>query len=138
MTTLQLKGTSDQTSLDAGTPDFFSAEAGPLAESMALNTVDADPKLAMPVTGALTIDGTGGDDSLVVTATGTDGGAYSLNGGPAIAFGHITSLTFLGGSGNDNVTVHNPDGGLFAPTGGVFVHGGTQNGGAGDGLAIEG
>src|SRR5262245_66666414 len=126
MTALKLKETSDQASLDADTADFSSAGAGPLVESMAPNIVAADAKPvtpATPVSGALTIDGTGGDDSLVITATSTDSGSYSLNGGPAIAFSEATSVTFNGGNGNDNVTVHNPDGGLFAPTDGVFVHG---------------
>jgi hypothetical protein len=38
----------------------------------------------------LTIDGTGGDDTIVITATGTDSGSYSINGGPAIAFSGVT------------------------------------------------
>lgn len=90
------------------------------------------------VSGALAIDGTNGDDTLVINATGAVSGTYSLNGAAAVAFSGLTSLTFEGGKGNDQAIVHNPDGGLFAPTNGVFIHGGTQNGDPGDGLEILG
>ena len=88
--------------------------------------------------GAVVIAGTGGDDTVVITAATSNSGTYSVNGGPAIAFHGITSLTFSGGKGNDNLLVHNPDGGLFAPARGLFVNGGTQHAGAGDGLTIVG
>src|SRR3954462_4331594 len=88
--------------------------------------------------GVLTIDGPSGDDALVVTTTGADVGTYSLNGAPVVPFTGLMSLTFNGGAGNDLVTVHNPDGGLFAPSGGIFVNGGAQSGDPGDSLAIVG
>src|SRR5439155_7811947 len=75
--------------------------------------------------GNITVTGTGIDDTLVVTATGTNSGSYSLNGGPAVAFSGATSFTFNGLGGNDTLRVNNPAGGLFAPTGGVFFNGGT-------------
>ena len=34
----------------------------------------------------LTITGTAADDTIVITASGTDSGSYSINGGPAVAF----------------------------------------------------
>ena len=33
----------------------------------------------------LTITGTAADDTIVITATGADSGAYSINGEPAVA-----------------------------------------------------
>ncbi len=101
-----------------------------------------DPALsaasAPGLAGAVVIDGTGGGDTLVITATGFDSGTYSLNGGPEVTFTGLTSLTFNGMEGNDNVVVNNPDGGLFAPVDGVFINGGTQGGDPGDGLEING
>jgi hypothetical protein len=78
----------------------------------------------------LTIDGTGGDDTIVVNATGTDSGTYSINGGPAIAFSGVTQLAVSGGAGNDTLTVVNPDGSLFAPASGISYDGGGQSGDA--------
>src|SRR5262245_18306042 len=74
----------------------------------------------------LTISGTAADDSIVVTATGADSGSYSINGGPAVAFSGITQLAVTGGAGNDTLTIVNPTGGLFAPTGGISYDGGGQ------------
>jgi Ca2+-binding RTX toxin-like protein len=74
----------------------------------------------------LAIDGTGGDDTIVITATGTDSGSYSINGGPAIAFSGVTQVAVSGGAGNDTLTIVNPDGSLFAPTGGISYDGGGQ------------
>jgi Ca2+-binding RTX toxin-like protein len=72
----------------------------------------------------LTISGTGGDDTIVITATGTDSGSYSINGGAAIAFSGITSLEVTGGDGNDTLRIVNPDVGVLAPSGGIFYQGG--------------
>jgi trimeric autotransporter adhesin len=74
----------------------------------------------------LTIDGTGGDDTIVINATGTDSGSYSINGGPAVAFSGVTQVVVGGGAGNDTFTIVNPDGSLFAPTGGIRYDGGNQ------------
>ena len=73
---------------------------------------------------SLVINGTDRDDTIVITATGTDSGSYSINGGEAIAFSGLTSLTITGGAGNDTLTIVNPDGGLLAPAGGIAYDGG--------------
>src|SRR5205823_4879495 len=75
-------------------------------------------------TAPLTVTGSGADDTLVVTATGANSGSYSLNGGPAVAFTGITAFTFNGLGGNDTLRVINPNGGLFAPAGGIAFNGG--------------
>ncbi len=77
---------------------------------------------------AITVGGTANADSLVVTATGADSGSYSLNGGAAVLFSGITSFAFIGGGAADTLTINNPVGGLFAPLGGIFYHGGGQVG----------
>jgi trimeric autotransporter adhesin len=74
----------------------------------------------------LTISGSGGDDTIVINASGTDSGSYTINGGPAIAFSGVTQLAVNGGDGNDTLTIVNPAGGLFAPTGGIRYDGGGQ------------
>jgi trimeric autotransporter adhesin len=74
----------------------------------------------------LTIDGTGADDTIVINATGTDSGSYSINGGPAVAFSGVTRVAVTGGDGNDTLTIVNPDGSLFAPTGGISYDAGNQ------------
>src|SRR5262245_22647415 len=74
----------------------------------------------------LTIDGTGGDDAIVITATGIDSGSYSINGGPAVAFSGVTQVAVSGGAGNDTLTIVNPEGSLFTPTGGISYDGGGQ------------
>src|SRR5262245_42032011 len=78
----------------------------------------------------LTINGTGGDDTIVITATDTDRGSYTINGGEAIAFSGITQVAVSGGAGNGTLTIVNPDGSLFAPTGGISYDGGGQSGDA--------
>jgi Ca2+-binding RTX toxin-like protein len=80
---------------------------------------------------AVEIDGTSGDDTLLVTITGGDSGTYSLNGGPAIAFSGVESLTFAGLAGNDTLIV---DSTLDVFEGLVRYDGGGQ---AGDHLEIR-
>ena len=48
----------------------------------------------------LTIDGTSGDDAIVITATGSDSGSYSINGSPAVAFSGVTEVVVTGEGGN--------------------------------------
>ena len=74
----------------------------------------------------LTITGTAADDTIVITASATDSGAYSINGGPAVAFSGVTQVVVTGEDGNDTLTIVNPDGGLFAPTNGINYDGGNQ------------
>src|SRR5262245_58040898 len=83
----------------------------------------------------LTITGTAADDTIFITATGSDGGSYSINGGPAVAFSGVTQVVVTGEAGNDTLTIVNPDGGLFAPTNGISYDGG---GDPADALAILG
>src|SRR4030095_16757239 len=61
----------------------------------------------------LVIDGTGASDTLVVTATGTNSGSYSLNGAAAVPFSGIDSLTFNGLGSDDLLTIKNPFEGLL-------------------------
>jgi Ca2+-binding RTX toxin-like protein/subtilisin-like proprotein convertase family protein len=51
------------------------------------------------------IDGTMGDDTLLITATGADSGTYQLNGGAIVAFSGLEGLTFDGLDGDDSVIV---------------------------------
>ncbi len=90
--------------------------------------------LAVPLQ-SLTVPGTAGADTLVINATGPNSGSYSLNGGPAVAFSNLTKFSFIGGTGNDTLTINNPAGGLFAPSGGIDYNGGGQ---AGDTLELLG
>jgi trimeric autotransporter adhesin len=78
----------------------------------------------------LTINGTGGDDTIVIEASGTDNGSYSINGGRGVLFSGVTQLAVNGGAGNDTLTIVNPTGGLFAPSAGTTVNGGGQSGDA--------
>src|SRR5262249_4783673 len=89
-----------------------------------------------PNSAAVVVAGGPGNNTLVVTATGPNSGSYSLNGGAPVNFSDVTSFTFNGGSGNNTMTVNNPPGGLFAPSGGVFFNG---SGGANSNkLAVQG
>jgi hypothetical protein len=77
-----------------------------------------------PDSGAVLVNGGNGSNALVVTATGPIGGSYSLNGGAPVTLVNVTSFTFKGGATSDNsMTVNNPAGGLFAPSGGVIFNG---------------
>ncbi|GEM_PF-702097 len=88
------------------------------------NNSATDADALAPLSGAIVVNGTAGNETVVVTATGPDDGSYTVNGGPAIPFSNITSFTFNGGPG-DSLIVHNPAGGVFAPSGGVIYNGGS-------------
>ncbi|MBN73871.1 MAG: hypothetical protein CME32_31845, partial [Gimesia sp.] len=90
------------------------------------------------VTGNLTIEGTAGDDELIITATSANSGTYQLNGGSVIAFNNLTDLTFNGLDGDDRLVINNPTGGLFNPVDGVIYNGGTGGETNGDTLEIRG
>src|SRR5262249_41565358 len=67
--------------------------------------------------GRVILDGTGGNDSVVVMRTA--GGAlgdvtYSLNGAAPVTLHGLTSFTFNGGAGNDTLTVDLANGPLTA------------------------
>jgi trimeric autotransporter adhesin len=76
----------------------------------------------------LTINGTGGDDTIVINASSPDSGSYNINGGSAVVFSGVTQLAVNGGGGNDTLTIVNPTGGLFTPSGGITYNGGGQSG----------
>jgi Right handed beta helix region len=91
--------------------------------------VDSQPNTpgfqpAANASNAIVVNGTAGNVTVIVTATGPDSGSYTVNGGPPIVFSNDTSFTFNGGPG-DALIIHNPAGGLFAPSGGVIYNGGT-------------
>ena len=88
----------------------------------------------LPHPDPIVVTGTSGNDRLVVTATGADGGIYSLNEGPGYRFS-ASSFKFVGGAGNDLLEIHNPAGGLFAPVAGIDYDGGGQGA---DAVAILG
>jgi trimeric autotransporter adhesin len=118
-------GGNDAYSFDnAGDAVIENANRGNEAVSSSVNS--ALPATAGSPMTILTIGGTGGDDTIVINATGTDSGTYSINGGPAIAFSGVTRLVVSGGDGNDTLTIDNPDGSLFAPTDGISYDGGGQ------------
>ena len=83
----------------------------------------------------LTIAGTAADDTIVITATGSDSGSYCINGGSAVDFSGVTQVVVTGEDGNDTLTIVNPDGALFAPTNGISYDGGNQ---PADGLEVLG
>ncbi|QDU03547.1 hypothetical protein V6x_32680 [Gimesia chilikensis] len=90
------------------------------------------------VTGNLTIEGTAGDDELIITATSANSGTYQLNGGAIIAFSNLDELIFNGLDGDDRMVINNPTGGLFNPVDGVIFNGGTGGETNGDTLEILG
>ena len=80
------------------------------------------------VSSTLAVVGTAGIDTLLVTATDANSGSYSLNGSPAVPFTGVTGFSFLGGTGDDTLTINNPAGGLFSPISGIDYNGGGQTG----------
>jgi hypothetical protein len=89
-------------------------------------------------TTALVVAGTAGPDSLVVTATGPASGSYTINGGAPVAFSGITAFTFDGGAGADTLTINNPAGSLFAPSGGISFNGQDPTTAPDDALVLAG
>ncbi|MEQ1860881.1 MAG: DUF4394 domain-containing protein [Chthoniobacteraceae bacterium] len=90
-------------------------------------------------THSLVIVGTAGNDALVLNASSTNAGSYTMagiNGGAPVAFTRTASLTFNGGAGDDVATINNPAGSLFAPGGQIYINGQTQT--VGDSLVLAG
>ena len=77
---------------------------------------------AVATAAPITVTGTAGDDSIVVTAGGTDSGTYTVNGGADVPFSGATAFTVDAGAGNDTVEIKNPADDVFAP-GVIRVHG---------------
>ncbi|MCO6454487.1 MAG: hypothetical protein J5I93_04145 [Pirellulaceae bacterium] len=79
----------------------------------------------------LTVDGTGLDDTLTVSATAASDGSYvlSTNGvdGPTVSFVNLAGLAFNGNAGRDELVIHNPPGGVFAPANPITYDGGADN-----------
>jgi uncharacterized repeat protein (TIGR01451 family) len=69
--------------------------------------------------GILVVNGSSGNDAMVLTATDATSGTYTLNGGSSVPFSGISEFVFNGGGGDDTFTINNPNGGLFAPAGGI-------------------
>src|SRR5262249_28895365 len=72
----------------------------------------------------VSITGSSANDSLVINASNANSGTYSLNGGTPIAFSGLNSFTFTHSGQPNNLTLHNPSGGGFGPSGGIFYNGG--------------
>ena len=88
---------------------------------------------------SLFVIGTGGVDSLVVTASGPNSGTYQLISdgvaGPTVSFAGITNFSFLAGAGNDTLTIDNgAAGNLFNAT--INYDGQGQAGTPGDALVL--
>lgn len=79
---------------------------------------------------ALKIAGGAGADSLVIAAMGADSGIYQFftNGALVrqVVFSGVTSVNFIGGAGDDTMTIFNPANSLFAPVDGIFFDGQSQ------------
>jgi hypothetical protein len=73
----------------------------------------------MPV---IVVNGTAGNDTLVVTATSFDSGFYQLNSDPVQGFSAATGFTFNALAGNDIFTITNPVGTLFNAGGGTIFY----------------
>ncbi|MEQ8791942.1 MAG: autotransporter-associated beta strand repeat-containing protein, partial [Pirellulaceae bacterium] len=125
--------------------------SGTISSTGGFLDVTYDEIESLAVTGDIVVNGTAGDDTLVVTATSADAGSYQLitDGVPGLVvnFTSATSLTFNGLDGDDILRINNPGGGLFDPVDGVVYDGGTGGEGntpamgdnpTGDGLEILG
>src|SRR3954468_3637687 len=75
----------------------------------------------------ITIPGTSGNDTLIVTPASPDSGSFIFDGATA-GFSSATSFTFNGSTGSDVFRINNPTSGLFAPSGGITFNGGGQPG----------
>jgi hypothetical protein len=84
---------------------------------------------------AITVPGTGNNDTLTVSVAGPDSGSFILNGGAPSPFSSATSFTFNASTGADTFIIANPVSGLFGPPSGVTFNGGGQ---AGDTLEVLG
>ena len=84
--------------------------------------------------GALTIDGTNGEDSITIIGTGPNALTASVNGGPTVAYAGVTNLTVNGLAGDDDITVTSPGAGWGITT--FNVIGGAST--LGDNLLING
>ena len=93
-----------------------------LASFACVLAADAGPALG------LTLRGHEANNTIVVRGTGVASGAYTIDGGPRVRFSGIRSLTIDGVGGHDVCRIIDPQGGLFAPPGGIACNGGNRRG----------
>jgi hypothetical protein len=91
-------------------------------------TTTASATASAAISGDVVVDGTIGDDNLVLMRTpgGQPGDiTYTLNGAAPVSLRGVTSFTFNGGAGNDTMTVSLANGGPIVSNGPVAFDGGT-------------
>jgi uncharacterized repeat protein (TIGR01451 family) len=111
--------------IDANLPS-----SGSVLNTASFNSITPDPNhtnnsasvLSPNSLGVLVVSGTTGNDHLVVNATGTDSGSYTLNAGSAVPFSGISQFVFNGLGGNDTFTINNTADLLLAPSGGILFN----------------
>jgi autotransporter-associated beta strand protein len=87
--------------------------------------------------GDLVVDGTTGDDTLVLSVQSTVAG-YTLNGGAFTPLGSVSGFIFNGGDGNDILIIDFANGNPIPATNGVNFDGQGESGGFDDKLMITG
>ena len=87
--------------------------------------------------GDLVVDGTTGDDTLVLSVQSTVAG-YTLNGGAFTPLGSVSGFIFNGGDGNDILIIDFANGNPIPATNGVNYDGQRESGGFDDKLMITG
>ncbi|MDA1051398.1 MAG: tandem-95 repeat protein, partial [Planctomycetota bacterium] len=116
--------------VDPNTPAVASGSGDSIVPGSGGLQVRFDEILLVNPVGGLTIQGTAGDDLLIISATSTDDGTYTLVSdgvvGPVVPFSDIQSLSFVGFDGDDILRINNPAGGLFSPVNGIGFDGGAQ------------
>ena len=105
---------------DNGTTFSFSGGYGTI-------TYDEFQTVYLTDAASLIVAGSGADDGLVLTPSSTSAATYRLNSGPTVHFGSVASFTFNAGAGADTLTIESSalTDSVFAPSGGIFYHGGT-------------
>lgn len=87
--------------------------------------------------GDLVVDGTTGDDTIVLSVQSTVAG-YTLNGGAFTPLGTVSGFVFNGGDGNDILIIDFANGNPIPTTNGVNYDGQGESGGFDDKLMITG
>ncbi len=87
--------------------------------------------------GDLVVNGTTGDDTLVLSVQSTVAG-YTLNGGTFTPLGSVSGFVFNGGDGNDILIIDFANGNPLPTTNGVNYDGQGESGGFDDKLSIIG
>ena len=71
------------------------------------DTAPGTPGFQPNLASSIFVNGTAGNDTLVITITGPNSGSYSLNGGAAVPFSNVFLFTFDGGAGTDTLVLDN-------------------------------